>query len=409
MDIEIRGLASEEEFRSFLECDAIGFGGEVREEEVPLMRAFLESDRTLAAFAGGRLVGACANLSMELTVPGPAQVACAGVTWVSVLPTHRRQGILTAMIERLLDDTQAHGEPLAALLASESAIYGRFGYGSATHAATYEIDKAHAALARRAVTDGTIRVLAPGEASAVLPAIHDANRRRHAGGVTRSAGWWGAYLFDPEANRQGASRMYHAVHEPAGGGAADGYITWRIEEHWETNPDNLAIVIDHSAGSDAVRLALLEFACSLDLVGRIRLCSFPVDEPLRWALTEPRRLTTRDVNDVLWVRILDVERCLMARAYDAAERLVIEVEDTFRPVCGGRFVLDTRAGAMCAPTDEAADLAVTMSDLGSLYLGGASAATLAAAGRLRPLSAGAIGRAARLFATERPPYSDTDF
>jgi predicted acetyltransferase len=408
MSAEIRVLASEDEFRSFLECDAVCFAGEVREEAVPLARAFLEADRTMGAFAGGRLVGTCGNLTMELTVPGPASLPCAGVTWVSVLPSHRRQGILTAMMGRLLDDAAAHGEPLAVLLASESAIYGRFGYGLATQAATYEIDKAHTALAHRPATDGAIRVLMPGEASTKLPAIHEANRRLYAGGCRRSEGWWAERLFDAEADRGGASRMYHAVHEPAAG-SPDGYVAWRVEERWDPNPANLATVIDHSGATDAVRLALLEFACRLDLVGRIRLQSFPVDEPLRWALAEPRQLVTRSVHDVLWVRILDVERCLAARSYGVADRIVLDVEDGFRPECGGRFVVDSRAGASCSRTDEPPDLAVTASDLGALYLGGVSAATLAAGGRLRPLTPGIVGRATRLFATERPPYGDTDF
>ncbi len=63
----------------------------------------------------------------------------------------------------------------------------------------------------------------------------------------------------------------------------------------------------------------------------------------------------------------------------------------------------------CTPTDEPADLALTAADLGALYLGGVSPATLVAAGRLRPLTDDAVGRATRLFATARPPYGDTDF
>ena len=408
MSAEIRVLASEDEFRSFLECDAVCFAGEVREEQVPLARGFLEADRTMGAFADGRLVGTCANVTMELTVPGPASLASAGVSWVSVLPSHRRRGILTAMMRRLLDDTVAHGEPLAALLASESAIYGRFGYGPATQAATYEIDKVHATLAHRPVTDGAIRVLMPGEAPTVLPPIHEANRRSYAGGCRRWEGWWAERLFDAEADRDGGSRMYHAVHEPAGG-PPDGYLTWRVEERWAENPANLAAVIDCSGATDAVRLALVEFACRLDLIGRVQLRSFPIDEPVRWALAEPRRLATRAVYDVLWLRILDVERCLAARSYGVADRLVIDVEDGFRPECGGRFVLDSRSGAHCQRTDEPPDLTVTTSDLGALYLGGVSAATLVAAGRLRPLTPGVVGRASRLFATERAPYGDTDF
>ena len=54
-----------------------------------------------------------------------------GVTWVGVLPTHRRRGVLREMMRFQLDDFRRRGEPLAALWASESVIYGRFGYGIA--------------------------------------------------------------------------------------------------------------------------------------------------------------------------------------------------------------------------------------------------------------------------------------
>ena len=66
-----------------------------------------------------------------MTIPG-GTVPCGGTTIVSVAPTHRRQGLLRAMMRRHLDDVREHEEPIAALWASDSAIYGRFGYGMAT-------------------------------------------------------------------------------------------------------------------------------------------------------------------------------------------------------------------------------------------------------------------------------------
>jgi predicted acetyltransferase len=159
-----------------------------------------------------------------------------------------------------------------------------------------------------------------------------------------------------------------------------------------------------------VRLALLRFACELDLVGEARFPSQPVDEPLRWVLADPRRLVTTSTTDLLWLRLLDVPRCLSARRYEEADRLVIDVDDRFRPGAGGRFALDTMGdSAACVRTTEPPDLAVSASDLAALYLGGVSLRTLDAAGAVRELSPGAVGRASRMLMTDRPPYGDTDF
>src|SRR5207247_9489634 len=98
----------------------------------------------------GATAGICSN---GMTVPG-GTLPCGGVTRVSVLSTHRRQGLLTAMMRRQLDDMHERGEPLAALYASEAPIYGRFGYGLATYQASVEIERSHAAFAKPANSIG---------------------------------------------------------------------------------------------------------------------------------------------------------------------------------------------------------------------------------------------------------------
>ncbi|MCW2613680.1 MAG: GCN5-related N-acetyltransferase [Frankiales bacterium] len=65
-----------------------------------------------------------------MAVPG-ARVPVAGVTWVAVAPTARRQGVLRSFMTRQLTDLHERGTAVAALWASEGAIYQRFGYGPA--------------------------------------------------------------------------------------------------------------------------------------------------------------------------------------------------------------------------------------------------------------------------------------
>jgi len=94
----------------------------------------LEMDRCLLALTSdGRPVGTAATHSFELTLPGEILVPAPGVTAVGVLPSHRRQGVLSAMMRHQLTELRAGGEFLSVLLASEASIYGRFGYGPATY------------------------------------------------------------------------------------------------------------------------------------------------------------------------------------------------------------------------------------------------------------------------------------
>src|SRR5215217_5702996 len=91
-----------------------------------------EMDRSLGLWDGDQVVATSGIYSRTLTVPG-AVVPCAGVTWVTVAPTHRRRGVLTAIMRRQLTEVhEQQREPVAALWASEYPIYGRFGYAPAT-------------------------------------------------------------------------------------------------------------------------------------------------------------------------------------------------------------------------------------------------------------------------------------
>src|SRR3954471_23476519 len=133
--MEIRPVTGDEG-EAFLRTFEGAFHEDVHAEDVELFSQLVEPERTLAAFDGEQMVATAGIFTRELTVPG-AVMRVAGVTLVGVLPTHRRRGLLTQLMRRQLDDVRAAGEPVAALWASEAAIYGRFGYGfAARHAST---------------------------------------------------------------------------------------------------------------------------------------------------------------------------------------------------------------------------------------------------------------------------------
>src|SRR5919199_2599006 len=132
MSVEIRNPA-EDEWRAAMSAAASVFGDELKDDDYARFSSTLVRERFYAAYDDGAPVGTAADFPFRLTVPG-GEVAAGGVTWVAVLPTHRRQGVLTQLMRRELEDLHERGEPLAVLWASEAAIYGRFGYGmSAPH------------------------------------------------------------------------------------------------------------------------------------------------------------------------------------------------------------------------------------------------------------------------------------
>jgi len=153
-------------------------------------------------------------------------------------------------------------------------------------------------------------------------------------------------------------------------------------------------------------------------VERVTWQEAPVDDPLPWALKDPRCVEASEPRDMLWLRILDVPRALAARHYPADGRLVLAVADGLG-IAGGTFALDVEGGTATVTDvtgpgtekggDRPADLELDIADLSSVFVGGVNPVTLAAAGRIRELTPSAAFRAARMFAVERPPHCLTHF
>ncbi|MBY8343159.1 MULTISPECIES: GNAT family N-acetyltransferase [Streptomyces] len=373
-------------------------------EERALWRELTETDRSLGAWDDDTCVGTAGAFSFRLTVPGGAAVPAAGVTMVSVAATHRRRGVLRSMMRRQLDDVRSWGEPLAVLTASEPEIYGRFGYGVGTFHVNAEIDTTRVRLSVPPGTDDVrLRYVAPAEALDACEAVYARLVPGRAGMVARVPGWERLGLLDPQSEREGASPLQCVLAER--GGEVVGYARFRIKAGWEAaGPKGTVVVRDLYALDPAGHAALWRFLFDIDLTSKVTARARPVDEAWQHMVSDVRRCSLL-VRDSLHIRLVDVGAALQARSYQAPVDVVLDVEDAFCPWNSGRWRLTgDPKGASCARTEEAPDLALTVRELGSAYLGGVTLDSLAAAGRVRELRQGALTEASVAFACTVPPW-----
>jgi predicted acetyltransferase len=405
MAFEIRPV-TDEEFPTFAARLERTFGGAPTEQQLALWRKGTELDRTVAAFDGGDIVGTASSWAMEMTLPGLVSVPVAGVTDVGVASTHRRQGILTGMMGRLLDDVAARGEPLAILLASESVIYGRFGYGWATSRASVDVDPSRAAIVRPSTAGGRMRQIDNDAALKLLPPVHEAIRLAQPGDVSRPFDWWEYVVADVDPQTQGKPPRFWAVHEN-GAGEPDGFVAYRFAHSWEHGLPNNRLEVTDLMGTDVeVEMALWAYLLSIDLIATVQVDYRPLDDPIRRRLADPRRVRTLAVADHIWVRLLDLPGALSARSYATDDTVVFEVHDPFRPANDGRYEV---SGAGAKRTRAKVDLALGVDDLGAAFLGGVTFSHLARARRVEERKPGALRRADMLFSCDPPPFCRTGF
>lgn len=406
MEITTRPITADEVVR-FRTAIKFGFGEDLNDDEFPPERFedLFPLDRTSAAFDGDQMVGTLAGLPFDVTVPGGAQVPMAGTTVVTVAATHRRRGALSAMMRDHLEDGLRRGEPLVGLWASESLIYGRFGFGVATELDEIEIDRTRVSVQGEA---GSVRLVTAEEAAEIFPAIYDAERVRRPGMLSRSAPWWKHLLVDPEGRRRGFSSLRLLVHETDG--RPDGYAFYRQKPDWESEfLEGKVSIREIIAASPTAHTGLWRFLTSIDLFVEIAHWNLPVDDPLAWKVPDHRRIK-RKRWDALYLRILDVVQALEARTYAADGRITFAVGDPYLPEVGGSFELEVSGGnGTCRRIGGGpADLSFGTTDLASLYLGGHSAVAMARADRIQgaPDSVELFGR---MFRGDIAPWCEEIF
>jgi predicted acetyltransferase len=329
------------------------------------------------------------------------------VTAVTVRTSHRRRGLLRRMMTEDLQAAKADGIAVAALTASEGTIYGRFGYGVASLERSVKVDTtARFSLPHQAT--GSVEVADPKILLDIAPAVFDRVHRHTPGSVGRQE--WYRQLASGTLGRDGKEdpAIKVALHYGPDGGI-DGYVSYKFLG-WDTEPYTVDVV-DLVAATDHAYLELWQYLAAIDLVERVSWNEAPVDDPLGWALSDPRCIDASDSRDMLWLRLLDVPAALAARHYPADGRLVLAVGDPLG-LAAGTFVLETDGGRPAVERvslDTPADLVLDIAALSSIFLGGVCPVTLKAAGKIGERTPGAAFRAKQMFGVERATHCLTHF
>jgi predicted acetyltransferase len=372
--MEIRAI-TDDEVPAFRACLLTTFGedAEADPDGDRRFRALIAPGQAWAAFDRGTVVGTAGTLELELGMPGGGTLAMAGLTMVTVRPTHRRRGILRKLMQLQLDDARARGRAIAGLWASEATIYGRFGYQPAVWDHVVEVTGAR----ELEVAGGGDEVewLDEARARELLPEIYARATAQRPGVLRRSPTWWRERRFQESGFvRRGASQRRHVL--AVRSGAAVGYIAFRQRVGGPGLHGGRLEIIELVGCDPRAVASLWQFALAVDLFPTVTWADAPIDDPLAHLVSNPRAVS-RKRSDSLWLRIEDVAAVLAARSFEGCSVTV------------GDHTYGKGPAVEVAPQV-----------LPALVMGGARAVELAQAGLLR----GDVMAAERAFATPIAPW-----
>ena len=395
--LEMRTVTTDE-FVQWLRAEARAHGNRLNDDPEAL-RPHFDLDRSIAIFDQGNIVGGAHSHRVEMSIPGGSAVT-AGVANVAVEPTHTRQGLMTRMMHHQIEDIHQRGEPLAALFATESIIYGRFGYGIGSTHERWVIERQHNGYARPYESGGRIVFVDPVDITKELPEVFRRSTIDRPGVFQRPLHHWERDSQAPEHKQGGPGGLFYAAYE--NGGTLDGYVTYRIT-------GTTLVVNELMAATKEANAALWRFCFDVDRITSTEALKRPVDDPLPWMLADPRRLQ-RSTRDGLWVRLIDVRTSLELRRYMLSGHLVLEITDHLCPWNDGRFELEGAfEGATCYTSNSSPDLALSVSSLASAYMGAVSFSALSQAGLVDERTPGALLRADQMFAVQYQPWTPCNF
>ena len=400
----------------YLATDQLVWFGEVSDSDAEHLRLGLPEDQRFAVDLpdgpDDLHSGVYGVRPMDLSLPGGAVVPIAGLTWVGVHPDVRRRGVLAAMMTDHLARTHDAGLAISALHASETGIYGRYGYGMAALMLQVSLGRGttltapHLEDEAAGITTQLVTMSAPGVADR-MRACQLASAPDFPGTIVGSAGFFSLLAFEPaEALRDKEPRRVIFARRD---GEDLGYVGLRREHKWDRARPSGTVVVGTPCGTPAARLALARRIVDLDLMGTTKVEAIGADDPLIGWVGGPRDTGDLQTWDSTWIRLVDLGAAWSLRTYEGDCDVVVEVEDRSAPWNAGRWRLSASGGTGSAVrTDDPADVTLDVAVLGAGFLGH-SIGGLLRAGLVREHSAGSYAALARAMRTLVAPEPSIGF
>jgi predicted acetyltransferase len=360
---------------------------------------------TLCAFIDGRMATSYSTIPLTMRANGRA-VALGGVSAVGTLPEYRRRGLLRKITTQSFADIRTRGQSVAALWASQAAIYQRYGYALASAQVGYRIDSVDVGFGDGDGGDAQMRRVAGDAGYEIVKKIYIDFVAHRSGYLHRAKPMWlnNALQTSPATGPAHIAVAYE-------GPTPVGYVIYHLRDgrtgHLSRSQE--IVVRDLAWLTANAYRSLWSWLGRHDLVGRIVWPRAPVDDPAPELFVEPR-LLHMEVRDGIWLRVVDARTALEARGYSTDGTLTLDIgADDLAPWNQGRLKLECGAdGARVTPAAATADLRLSSKGLASLYSGFRSARQLRNWGLIDGDDA-AVERATRIFATRFAPHCPDTF
>jgi predicted acetyltransferase len=408
--LQLVDTADDAAFDAWLRADMRGFHSEAPDDQLPRMREAYAYRRTTGVYDDGidypgAPVATVNSWPGELSVPGDRLAPAWAISSVTVAPTHRRRGIARALLEAELRTASALGLPLAMLTVSESTLYERYGFGPATFGADYRIDTSRVRWSGPA-SAGRVQVISVDSFLDKAPLLYARTRIVEPGQVELWPLRW-AEIAGQRGDDSGLAKRMRAIRYDDADGVARGFAVYDVtggDHDFTAHTATLRFLV--ADGTEAYA-ALWRYVFELPLVRTVVAATRSIDEPVRWMLGDWRAATSTST-DHLWIRVLDVPSAFEARGAGVDGVLGLRVRDESGLIAGDWHLVAAGGGfsveRVSAFPEDVPVIALDAAALGSLYLGGVSAVTLAAAGRVDESAAGAAAAADALLRSPRTPW-----
>ena len=403
-----RKKINSENISDFAKAEAIAYTALASEYYINRLKKLATPDRAIALFDENKIIGTANSFGESISLPSNKKAKVAAVSYVSVMPTHRRQGILSEMMKIQLNEIHSiHKEPLAVLWPSESAIYGRFGYAP-THEKHYSISKNNAKFLPQISSNNLkINFLNKKEAIECYVQVNNKLMESRPGVMELTNDWAERRIEDLISNHLSNGPSYFI-------GIFDnktpvGLVTYSIENNndYGNMPASLHIWdILYLNIESAIKL--WNFCLNIDLVEEIHAKGVPEDDVLEALLISPGDLNAR-LTTGLWIRIVDVINSLEARTYEHNGEIILKVDDSIIKDNNNTYLLNTndKSTPKCEITSKNPDVEITIQGLSEIYLGTFDLNNLIASGNIKNKKV--IKTIKEIFKSESKPFCPMHF